>query len=141
MTDSATRLTVDTRMQRAAEKRLEQAGWVFSKYEYDETPESMEITQEQFDEAERALAGPYDDCDTCKVREILDAAFDVLRNLTPAERKDFIRDVWGADEPSPHQYECACLYQGGPHGQCVCSKSAEDPIHVAGSPLYDESRY
>lgn len=93
---------LDDRLQKACELRLEQAGWIYDVHENQEDLESLGVSQSDFEAAEAAMAGPYDGCDTCLVREVLDAAFDVMRQLTPAERVDFMREVWGEDDGRPN---------------------------------------
>lgn len=90
-------MSLALQMQQAAEKRLQQAGMVQDVTENETPPADYEVAPEEYVQAERALSGPYCGCDTCVVREVLDSAFDVLRDLPPDQRALFVRELWGSE--------------------------------------------
>ena len=57
--------------QKAAEARLEIAATVL---EYEDCGELLGLSHAEYERAAAQLAGPYCGCNTCVVREVLDAA-------------------------------------------------------------------
>lgn len=82
---------LDVEAQRAAEKRLEVANewlWLDEEGEFAGDHDGARVGPE--------LAGPYCGCDTCLVREVLDAAWPHLYRL--AHDPDTPVPYWPADE-------------------------------------------
>lgn len=84
-------------LQDAAARRLDQANLVQAVEEGDSL-EELQVTKADYEEAAAALAAPYDGCETCIVREVLAAAFQVVRELDPGGQAEFMRQMWSPAE-------------------------------------------
>lgn len=75
--------------QAAAELRLEAAYLVFEAesdgFDPDDDEYEGDLSREDFESADATLSGPFDGCNTCVVREVLDAAWPFMLELARLE--------------------------------------------------------